>query len=297
MPNELHSKIDQLTQFPDDFRLLERIPFTQKSAQWPMSLFEPVGDEVEMVILDTETTGLTAATDAIIELGMVKILYSKSLNRITSIVDVVSLYEDPQRPIPENITQLTGITDDMVAGQKIDDAWVTAWLGNKSLVVAHNAQFDRPFFENRFPELGDLFWACSIQGIDWHALGFESQKLKYLLQDSGWFYEGHRASIDCLAVTWLFYTVPESMAQLLQTARETSVLIKAIGAPFDAKDVLKARGYRWNNGENGQAKYWWKEISNQDLPNEKIFLAEIHPQFENTMVFELKNARTRFKAV
>ena len=95
-----------------------------------------------MVVLDTETTGLSSETDVIIELGMVKVMYSKSLNRISSIIEVVSLYEDPLRPIPPLITQLTGITDDMVAGQKIDDAWVKAWQGNKPLFVAHNAKFD-----------------------------------------------------------------------------------------------------------------------------------------------------------
>lgn len=233
-----------------------------------------------MVVLDTETTGLSSETDVIIELGMVKVMYSKSLNRISSIIEVVSLYEDPLRPIPPLITQLTGITDDMVAGQKIDDAWVKAWQGNKPLFVAHNAKFDRPFFENRFPQLGNLYWACTFKGIDWQALGFESRKLKYLLQDSGWFYEGHRASIDCLTVIWLLYTVPETMVQLLQAAREASVMIKATGAPFDAKDALKWIGYKWNSGENEQVKHWWKEISIQDFPDEKLFLAEIHPQFE-----------------
>ena len=216
---DLNERYQQWLARPEDFQLLERIPFTQKTAQWPQQLFEPVGDEVEMVILDTETTGLSATDDAIIELGMVKLMYSKSLNRITSIIEVISVYEDPQRPIPEQITRLTGITDEMVKNQRIDDEWVATWLGNKPLIVAHNAQFDRPFFEKRFPGLTDLYWACSIQGIKWSDLGFESRKLKYLLQDSGWFYEGHRASIDCLAVAWLLYTIPETLQQLLTTAR------------------------------------------------------------------------------
>ena len=104
----------------------------------------------EYVFLDTETTGLSAADDAIIELSMVKLMYSKSLNRITSIEDVISVYEDPQRPISAFVTRLTGITDEMVKDQHIDSAWVAEWLSNKPLIVAHNAQFDRPFFEELF---------------------------------------------------------------------------------------------------------------------------------------------------
>ena len=137
---DLTSPHDQWLARPDDFKVLERIPFTQHTAQWPLQLFEPVGDEVEMVILDTETTGLLAKDDDIIELGLVKLLYSKSLNRITAITEVVSVYEDPMRPIPEFVTRLTGISDEMVAGQRIDDAWLSAWLSNKPLIVAHNAQ-------------------------------------------------------------------------------------------------------------------------------------------------------------
>ena len=67
-----------------------------------------------MVLLDTETTGLSADDESIIELGMVKVLYSPSDKRIVSIVDVISLYDDPSKPIPELITELSGITDDMV---------------------------------------------------------------------------------------------------------------------------------------------------------------------------------------
>ena len=146
-PNEAYQ---QWRERPEDFKLLERSPFTQKSAQWPLALFDPVGEEIEMVILDTETTGLSAADDAIIELGMVKLMYSKSLNRITSIEDVISVYEDPQRPISAFVTRLTGITDEMVKDQHIDSAWVAEWLSNKPLIVAHNAQFDRLFFEELF---------------------------------------------------------------------------------------------------------------------------------------------------
>ncbi len=135
----------------------------------------------------------------------------------------------------------------------------------------------------------------SAMGIDWNSLGFESRKLKYLLQDSGWFYEGHRASIDCLAVAWLFYIEPESLVQLLHNARQTSAIVRAIGAPFDAKDQLKERGYRWHNGDKGQAKHWWLEVTSAKLDEEKLFLTQLYPRFEQQGLIEMKNALNRFK--
>ena len=281
----------QWSAHPEDFQLIQRIPVTKSYCQWPIQLNEPVGDEITMVILDTETTGLSLEEDVIIELGLVKISYSKSAKRITSILDVVSLYEDPHRPIPENITQLTGITNEMVAGQKIDEALVTEWLHERQLTVAHNAQFDRPVFEKRFPHLSGLYWACSFQGIAWDELGCESRKLKYLLKDAGWFYEGHRASIDCLAVAWLFYIKPESLESLLDNARKKTAVVKAMAAPFDVKDQLKARGYYWN----GSDKYWWTEIWENDLEAEKAFLKALYPRSETDAEYEIKSAKERFK--
>ena len=75
------------------------------------------------------------------------------------------------------------------------------------------------------------------------------------------------------------------------------MIVRAIGAPFDAKDELKRRGYRWDGGDKGHPRYWWREVSNQELAEEKAFLASVHPQFEQQAVFETRNARNRFKMV
>ena len=98
-------------------------------------------------------------------------------------------------------------------------------------------------------------------------------------------------------MAWLLYTVPDTLQQLLSTARQTTVIVRAIGAPFDAKDELKSRGYRWDGGDKGHPKHWWREVSSQELAEEKAFLASVHPQFEQQAVFETRNARNRFKMV
>jgi len=122
-----------------------------------------VGDEIKIVILDTETTGFDSSAEKIIELGLVSVLFSPSLMKITMISDVASMYEYPGKPIPEVIT---GITDDMVAGRSLDEDRVAEFLWDDPLVIAHHAGFDRPFFEKRFPGYSNLRWACSIKGVD-----------------------------------------------------------------------------------------------------------------------------------
>lgn len=291
-PTQRFSEIDKR---PADFKLLERIPLTKEGVSWPVQLSESVGDESTMILLDTETTGLSTKEDSIIELGMVKVSYSPAAKRLVSIDDVVSLYDDPGKPIPEFITKLTGISDHMVAGQKISDSLVNSWMEADPLVVAHNASFDRRFFETRFKGLDNLAWACSVKGIDWQMIGFESRKLEYILLRLGWFYEGHRAAIDCLAMAWLFYQLPVALASLLSVAKTRTVMVRAWEAPFHVQDSLKKRGYRWHAEDAIFAKHWYCEIKEKDLAEERDCLQKLFYKGEEKAGYEYLDARSRFK--
>ncbi len=297
---------EQKTEFPlervaeiesriNDFKLLERIPLTLEGMTWPLRLSDPVGDEKKLVFLDVETTGLNIQEEFITELGMVVVLYSPSEGKISTIENVISLYDDPGKPIPDEITQLTGITNAIVKGQKIDESIVKQELHNASLIVAHNAWFDRQMFEKRFPEQSAYPWACSFKGINWKSLGFKSLALDYLLLRLGWFYEGHRASIDCLAMAWLFHLLPLAFESLLVEADKRTIRVQAMGAPFSVKDILKERKYRWHNGEKGPVKHWWRDVSEEELEDEKHFLDGLYQQGSTKAEYVYLDALNRFK--
>jgi DNA polymerase III epsilon subunit-like protein len=98
------------------------------------------------IILDTETTGLNARKDEIIEMGLIAFTFDVAGN----IGDVTGIYGGLQEPtvsIPPEITRLTGITDEMVVGQTIDMMALEALVEQADLLIAHNAGFDRPFCE------------------------------------------------------------------------------------------------------------------------------------------------------
>ena len=71
------------------------------------------------ILLDVETTGLNATLDEVIELAMVKFDYLPD-DRIARVTDVFSSFNEPSNPIPAEIIELTGITDEMVSGHRID---------------------------------------------------------------------------------------------------------------------------------------------------------------------------------
>ncbi len=231
---------------------------------------------LKAVILDTETTGLNHRKDEIIEIGATAFTY----NDQGAIGDVTGVYGGLQQPtvtIPAEITKLTGITDTMVAGQVIDMAALRALIDPADLIIAHNAGFDRPFCEAFSPIFSDKAWACSNAEIDWSARGFEGTKLGYLIGQAGFFHDGHRAVDDCFALLEVLGRQDEAQsstafAELHLASQRSRVRIFAENSPYDLKDHLKARGYRWSDGSEGRPKSWWIEVDESALADELHYL-------------------------
>jgi len=165
-----------------------------------------------------------------------------------------------------------------VAGKRIDDARVGALLAESDLVVAHNAAFDRPFLEPRFPGFAEKPWGCSMADVPWIAEGLPSTKLEWLCERHAHvFYDAHRADIDTIAGIHLLASALPSgrraMQVLLEGVRRKTVRVWALESPFATKGVLKARGYRWSGGEGGAPKAWWLEVREEDLEAEREWLA------------------------
>ncbi len=259
-----------LLEASQDYRVLRRL-----QPRAPVTAI-PEQDTRLGLFVDVETTGLDPSKDEIIELAMVPFRYS--LDGI--IVDVGEPFDrlrEPVAPIPPTITTLTGITDAMVAGQRIDQEEVTQFALSAAVVIAHNAAFDRRFLERFCPLFSFKPWACSMSEIDWAAEGFEGTKLAYLAVGCGFFYDRHRAANDCLAaVEVLSRALPKSgvnaLAHLLARARLPTWRIWAEGSPFEFKDQLKSRGYRWNGEENGRPRAWYIDVADEQREAELAFL-------------------------
>ncbi|MES2686642.1 MAG: 3'-5' exonuclease [Pseudomonadota bacterium] len=233
-----------------DYRVLRRLPVVTQFAH------QPTGPVTRVLILDTETTGLDASRDRIMELALLSVDVETATGLPTGPVEVYDGLEDPGMPIPAEIQALTGINNDMVRGQRIDEQRVAAMLDSADLVMAHNAGFDRPFAEARLARFAQLPWACSFADLDWKKEGRSSSKLTQLAMELGWFYDAHRAEMDCHALLAVLASPLSSgqtgLACLLAAFGQTSYRLQATAAPFEAKDLLKGRGYRWD----GTARVW-----------------------------------------
>jgi DNA polymerase-3 subunit epsilon len=246
-----------------DYRILRRLA--------PQERFNDDADENKFVgiIVDTETTGLDVDECEVIELGMVRFEYGQS-GRTYRVLETFSQLQQPSELIPREITQITGITDSDVAGQRIDDEAVTNFLAGAAVVIAHNAQFDRPFCEMRWPVFSKINWGCSMSQIPWHLEGHEGTKLGYLLNDHGLFHDGHRAADDCRSLLKLLALPVRTshqlaLAALLETARKPTFRIWAMDSPYDSREVLKARKYRWCPTQ----RCWHVEVEEDNSPTNR----------------------------
>lgn len=284
----------------NDYRILKRF---DPIKQYNIDIAEAEDNEGTKLIglyLDTETTGLDYKTDKIIELAIVPFEYSQD-GRIFRILDSYSSFQDPEVALDKQITLLTGITNEMVKGQIIDNNKLESMVSSSSIVIAHNAGFDRKFIEKQFSIFKQKPWGCSYTQIPWKEEGISSAKLEYLAYKFGFFYDAHRAEMDCLVgVHLLSQALPKSgdlaFKLLLDKAKGSSYIIWATNSPFSSKDILKNRGYRWNDGNNGKPKAWYIEVSEQTKDAEQDFLFEHIYQAKVKIAVEEINSFNRFSA-
>jgi DNA polymerase III subunit epsilon len=275
-----------------DYRLIERY-------KKPLYYHEDDGSpKYKGLFLDVESTGLCIPQDRIIELGMVLFEYSAD-GRIFKILKELSQYQDPGKAIPAEIVELTGITDEMVQGQHLDKVAFFECFKEADLIIAHCASFDRVALEAQWSDLPIKPWACSMLEVPWRKEGIESVKLEYLAYRYGFFYEGHRATIDCLAgIHLLSQVLPRSGARVLRTllvhSQQRTYRIWAFQASIEKKDDLKKRGYRWDPSGQGKYRAWSIELPEEQVLAELGFLWEKIYANTRAVPIEVIEASSRF---
>ncbi|SDJ63249.1 DNA polymerase-3 subunit epsilon [Bradyrhizobium sp. Rc2d] len=248
------------------------------------------------ILLDVETTGLDQQKDEVIELGMVKFDYLPD-GQIAGLRDVFSSFNEPSAPIPPEVIALTGITNEMVAGQRIDEAAVSSFADDAVIVIAHNASFDRKFAERYWPVFQRKAWGCSATEVEWRKNGFEGSRLGYLLNGAGFFHQAHRAVDDCYALLEILAlelpaTGKPALVALLEQARKKTMRVWAERSPFDLKDSLRRRGYRWSDGSDGRPRSWYVDVEESKLDDEiaflktEIYLQDVEPRLQTLTAFD-----------
>lgn len=261
-------------------RCLERDPNYRvlREVAEPFSTMPQQGAPPEgrcIAIVDLETTGLDPAQDAIIEIAILLAFVDED-GAVLGHFGPLSWTEDPEVPLAPEITMLTGLTSQALAGTKIPDKQAMGLLSRADLLVSHNASFEIGFLEQRYPDLKGKAWACSCKDIPWLKLGLDGRGQGHLLMQHGWTSSAHRAGPDVWALFvllnetltgWLKGPARTHLQRLLEAADRTTTMVEARGAPYSKKEQLRARGYRWNARE----KFWEKEVETHQVEHEEAW--------------------------
>lgn len=273
VPHDELERFAGILERSSDYQVLRRLVV-------PESYSPPSGAQTRVgLIVDVETTGLNTASDAIIEFGAVPFEFDSAGN-VYRVLPAISGFEDPGRPLSAEVIEITGITDDDVRGQHLDDKAIMAAVDAAVLIIAHNAGFDRRMLERRFPMLASKHWACSQEEVPWVRFGSRGRKLEYLLYKlTHTFHTGHRAADDCLATLHLLASPRlderTPLSFLLESARRPTMRLWATGTPIEVKDALKVRGYRWFPGDSERPRAWYRDVTGEDqLASEQEWLRE-----------------------
>ncbi len=191
------------------------------------------GFDGEFIVFDIETTGLSAENDRITEIGAIRL-------RGREVVEEFDIFVNPGRPIPPNITELTGITDEMVANAPEEGEALRQFYefcgGDNALLVAHNASFDTSFIqaaaarqkmEYHFTSIDTLAIARSLYPeLKRFKLDMVAKHLK--LPE----FNHHRACDDSRILALILLKMFEKMEKELELAGVQDINVKLAGGDY-----------------------------------------------------------------
>lgn len=234
------------------------------------------GKGLRGIFVDTETTGLDSKNDKIVELTVLPFRFTPD-GSVLGVEEPYSELEDPGIAIPAEATKVHCITDDMVQGKSLDNGVVNRLARESAVVISHNAEFDRPILERRFPVFRETRWGCSYRDVPWKEAGYSSSVLEFLLfKHCGEFVTGqHRSLVDAeMGVRLIghrFHGILKDetpLAHILEAVRTWWVRCFARNAHYDTRHDLKARGYRWAN----EGRVWYRDVPRKELEVEADWL-------------------------
>jgi DNA polymerase-3 subunit epsilon len=211
-----------------------------------------------ILILDTETTGLDNENDDCLEVGSIlfnvknrsvlaqqSFLLPVEINNAERINNIPALITRLPQPLTEAIKYFESLV-------RVSD-----------VIVAHNAEFDMKWFGlKKLPQIKKQ-WICSMDDITWPA---ERQlKNRPSVRDLALAYgvpvwNAHRALTDCIYLSEVFKRCSE-LEQLLIRALEPKVLLRA-EISYEERHLAKNAGFRWNDAIKGA---WSRKMNRRDM--------------------------------
>lgn len=240
--------------------------------------------------LDVEATEPNPLVATIIQVTFIPFTFTDELD-ICKIGPIVKMFNDPGGPISEEITKLTGITDDMVKNQSLDYEKIISLFKDVEIVVAHNVEFDRTILEKHVA-IPNVVWGCTFKDIDYRAKFINSRALDYIAFRNGFWFNGHDSEEDTLALIHILNCEFEGKTyfkELMETVFEASFKVILRDTEFSDNSIFKEMWFKWDPFN----RYWYKNNVKESE------MEDLRKQFEKLQKYQATkipvNIYERFK--
>ena len=202
-----------------------------------------------VLIVDTETTGIDPASDTVIELGA--ILYS--VEHQTVISQFSCLYhadDNPSEHINKIPASIVRETNKEFTASESSQSLLGKFADTAEAYIAHNAEFDQSF-------LGwtDKPWLCTCFDFNWTKATRQSGSLVNLALEYGiGVSSAHRALTDCQLIAALFDRSENLHEMIFQASRPKAIFVAMVS--YDDRQLAKDAGFKWD----GQSKQWTRKM-------------------------------------
>ena len=231
---------------------------SSKSNEEPDKILKIQNSLENILILDTETTGLDNEKDDCLEVGSIlfNVKNRSVLAQQSFLLPVEINNAEKINNIPAEITRLS---------QPLSEAikYFESLVRVSDVIVAHNAEFDMKWFGlNKLPQI-EKQWICSMDDITWPV--DRQLKTRPTVRDLALAYgvpvwNAHRALTDCIYLAEVFKRCSD-LEKLLIRALEPKVLFRA-QISYEERHLAKNAGFRWNESIKGA---WSRRMSRRDM--------------------------------
>lgn len=210
------------------------------------------------VVLDVETTDLKPENGDLIQVSLLPFYFDGKTGEVTAISKPITRLQQPNKPLSDITKEITGFQNKDLEGQSIDWKKLKKILAKAKVVIAHNAKFDYKWID-KYITMPKVAWCCSMADVDWSDICRASVSLEVLAAWSGFYYGSHKADMDVM-VTFHMLRETNKLANLILDGMKDSVRLYAVNTPYDRKDELKRRNYKWDRS----GKCWYIDCLDSD---------------------------------
>jgi DNA polymerase-3 subunit epsilon len=207
-----------------------------------------------ILILDTETTGLSPADSVCIEVGA--ILFNVPQKAVvTQLSFVLPCLLNPA----EHINHIPASVTTLGPGPEAGLSLFMQLVEQSDAIVAHNVDFDQQWFgQGNLPAI-DKPWICTMSDVSWPKhLGIKNRPsvISLALAHGVPVWAAHRALTDCIYLAQVFERC-DDLQGLLQNAQQPRFLYQAL-VSYDDRQLAKDAGFSWNNDGS---KTWTRKLT------------------------------------